>query len=167
MWSYIVKNVDFDDKSVIDVGCGYADFMWRAYAAGARAVFGYDNDKTVNYIASERLETYGYVGKPVYIMNSDIQNWDEKWPGKHDIAICTSLLPYLKSPGYILECIIRDSDIAIIECQYAGDGPGFDWLNDDSAMAFWLFANGAQESSKLGETCIIGRDKYRTIWKVE
>ena len=167
MWSYIIKHVDFEDKSVIDVGCGYGDFLWRAYAAGARAVFGYDNDKTVNYIANERLESYGYTGKPVYIMNSDVENWNSKWPGKHDIAICTSVLPYFDNPDYMLECILRDSEVALIECQYTGDGPGLSWLSNDADMSVWLFYNGAKEANMIGKTHISGRDKYRTIWRVE
>ena len=178
MWRSIIKHVDFEDKSVIDVGCGYGDFLWRAYAAGARAVFGYDNDKAVNYSANERLESYGYTGKPVYVMNSDVQNWNEKWPGKHDIAICTSVLPYFDNedyillphfdnPNYMLECILRDSEVAVIECQYAGDGPGLSWLSNDVDMSYWLFSQGAHEAIIIGKTHISGRDKFRTIWRVE
>ena len=105
MWEFIEENVDFDGKSVLDAGCGYGDMLWRAYKAGARIVFGFDSDKHIVWSVGERLDSYGYKGKPIHVHNVDISNWNERWPGWHDIVICFSVLPYLEDPIHVLEGI--------------------------------------------------------------
>ena len=165
MWEFMVKNVDFVEKSVLDAGCGYADLMWRAYKAGAKIVFGFDIDKHVVYWAGDRLDSYGFSNAPIYVLRGDINRWSEKWPGKHDVVICTSVLPYLEEPAYIIECMLRDSETAIIECQYSGDGPGFERIKDDKDMAQWIMECGANNVEIIGKTQIRDRSAERTIWK--
>lgn len=166
IWEQIDKIVDFTDKTVLDVGCGRGDLMMRAWQSGARAVYGIDNSKIE--IKEARLRSWNMVkeGAMLFFVEKNVESWNNKWPGFHDIVICTSVLPYLIDPDKLLENISRDSDIAIIECQYAGDGPGFEYIEHDDDMKNWLHASGGWFSVlKIGSTDVESRPGVsRSIW---
>lgn len=164
MWRHIEKHVDFSDKSVLDVGCGRADLMVRSWMSGARAVYGIDSSPiTIN---EARIRTLDLVkaGARIYFLQKDIEQWSTRWPGKHDIVICTSVLPYTKEPDVLMRNMRRDAKQAIIECQYAGDGPGFDHIKNDSDMLSWLMMFGWHEIDKIGFSTVVSRDRTRSIW---
>jgi SAM-dependent methyltransferase len=165
MWSHIEKSVDFANKTVLDVGCGYADFMVRAWQAGARAVFGIDNSSIV--LSDARIRTLPLVreGAGIFFMQKDAEHWSDRWPGYHDIVICTSVLPYMLDPNKLLKNIQRDSGIAIIECQYAGDGPGFDNISNDEDMRKWLSKFEWSSVDKIGSSVLKSRNRTRSIWR--
>ena len=166
MWDQIAKAADFVGKTVLDVGCGRGDLALRAWAEGASTVYGIDNSRIE--LKEARLRAWSMVkdGARVFFMHKDIEAWDERWPGYHDIIICTSVLPYTIDPNKLLHNICRDSKIAFIECQYAGDGPGFSTITNDKQMKNWLSDFDWDEIEKIGYTTVASRkDTTRSIWR--
>ena len=155
-WDIISRQIDFKGKKVLDMGCGKGDILASAKSAGAD-VIGIDIDKK----NSHHIRSV-YPGVPV--LNDDL-NHLELWKVKKDIIICFSVLPYLTWPEATLRWINQHSDIALIECQYAGDGPGFGFLTDNGAMHKWLLKYGGFEKADvIGFTLVEGRDTKRWIW---
>ena len=98
-------------------------------------------------------------------MEKNIEHWSERWPGYHDIVLCTSVLPYIVDPDRLLLNIHRDSDTAIIECQYAGDGPGLEYIKNDTDMKEWLSKFDWFSVKKIGSTNVESRPGVkRSIW---
>lgn len=165
MWKIISDNVDFMDKTVLDVGCGRGDLMMRAWLWGARVVYGIDNSKIE--IKEARLRSWEMVkeGAKLYFMEKNIEHWSERWPGYHDIVLCTSVLPYLYNPDKTLYNIHQDCGLAIIECQYAGDGPGLKRIKNDADMKEWLSKFDWLSVKKIGSTNVESRPGVkRSIW---
>ena len=44
MWRIISQRVDFRQKSVVDLGCGHGEMLWRCYLAGAEEVRGIERE---------------------------------------------------------------------------------------------------------------------------
>jgi hypothetical protein len=55
-------------------------------------------------------------------------------------------------------------EISLVECQYAGDGPGFEDIENDNDFQELLWKAGFAWAQPIGRTFVKGRDKYRTIW---
>lgn len=165
MWEIIQKRVSFADKTVLDVGCGRADLLVRAWCAGAQVVYGIDNSPIS--LQDARMRTWPLVkeGAHIFFMQKNLEHWSDRWPGHHNIIICTSVLPYLVDRDRILKRIKRDSDIAIIECQYKGDGPGLENIKNDDQMRKWLGEFEWDSVERMGKTDIVSRDMKRTLWK--
>lgn len=159
-WDIISEHIDFKGKSVIDLGCGKGDILIRAFDAGAK-VLGVDND-------GDNIEHIRSVHPDVPVLNDDL-NYVEVWyKGEEDIVICFSVLPYLAWAENTLRWINHHSDIALIECQYDGDGPGFHFLTDNLHMHEWLLKSGGFEKADvIGFTLVEGRDRKRFIWRCE
>lgn len=164
-WDIIYDHVYFQGKTVIDLGCGKGDIVFRAFDAGAN-IYGVDLDaKNIEYILS--------VSPHVKVVMNDIETMmrDLDYVGMWDpvnIIICFSVLPYLKQPGDVLKWINDHSDIALIECQYAGDGPGLDFLSGNDDMKEWLLqVGGFKEVDVIGHTLVEGRNKKRFIWRCQ
>jgi SAM-dependent methyltransferase len=157
-WSIISRHIDFQGKTVLDLGCGKGDILFRAFEAGAKAI-GIDLvAENVKYIQ----ETYPDIEVAVDNIESMIEIFGI------DIIICFSVLPYLRNPGVILQWINGHSDIAFIECQYAGDGPGFSGIHDSNDMREWLLTSGQfKKAEPIGYTLVEGRNKKRYIWMCE
>lgn len=161
-WKIINKYANFKDKSVIDLGCGYADILMRCYKAGAQLCCGVEKDVTIATEASLRVDSLSKViGQDIFIIQSNIE-WAENWP--MDYAICFSVLPYLDNPILTLQWIRYHSKVVFIECQYKGDGPGFGWIEGDDDMESWLKLVGFRNVKAIGKTLIRHKKKYRTIW---
>lgn len=162
-WEIISKQVDFEGKTVLDLGCGKGDILCRAFEVGA-VVFGVDKDgKNIEYIEEIHPEISGIMqGDVSYLLSLNLD------VGIVAIAICFSVLPYLQNPGAVLKWINDHSVIAFIECQYAGDGPGLAFLIDNEAMKDWLLVAGQfKKVENIGHTLIEGRNKRRYIWMCE
>jgi predicted RNA methylase len=173
MWRQIKKRVKFKDKTVLDLGCGYGDFMHFALMAGASFVTGVERDIMVAASASGRLTDFGYaMGKDFLMSSEDIDDMvSENLDGltindayDSDIIMCFSCLPYLMFPEYALQWMRRHSDITLIECQYADDGPGFSYIKNDDDMIMLLAESGWHRIARTGRTHARIRDSYRTIW---
>lgn len=157
-WEIISANVDFAGADVLDLGCGKGDILIRAFDAGAKVV-GIDNEqRNIDYMYSVRPEVRGIFG--------DIERLLVNRSGS-DIIICFSVLPYLLNPDYCLSWISRNSNIALIECQYDGDGPGLAHLSGNSDMERWLTRSGFERVEPIGHTLVEGRNKKRFIWMCE
>ncbi len=155
-WEIISRHVDFQGKKVLDLGCGGGDILCRAFEAGA-IVAGVDQDKT-NFKKDVHPE--------IMRLEDDIETLGI-YPHV-DIIICFSVLPYLKRPDQMLNLLNFRSDFALIECQYAGDGPGFPFLLGNDEMQSWLLEVGQFEKVRtIGHTLVEGRDKKRFIWMCE
>lgn len=167
-WRIISEHVDFDDKTVLDLGCGYGDLLWRAWGAGAFQFWGIDYSSSIvkrgnDFARKENDFTL------VDFIERDIEKWildvAEKFGDiTFDIIICFSVLPYLADPVAALHWIREHSTQALIECQLAGDGPGFDWLKSSQDMRRWLDSIGWKSVERIGWTVIKDRGTSRGIW---
>lgn len=168
MWDVISSKIDFTNKIIIDVGCGWGDFAFTV-AQQAKMVYAFDIDFdicaaiTAKYSKQENL----------IICQDDINDWSNKWypkmngKSKVDYLSCFSVLPYLDDPTKILQLFRQISEVVLIECQYNNDGPGFEGIKDDGDMFKWLKLCGYGKVDRLGETLVEDRDKYRTLWRCE
>lgn len=158
-WDIISRHVDFRSKTVLDLGCGKGDILACAIEAGA-SVIGLDYDRDNTEYIRQTLPGAG-------VINKDIDLFTAVNPMRYytDIVICFSVLPYLKRPERALKWMNDHSKIALIECQYAGDGPGFSFLTGNDDMREWLVSAGQFEDvSPIGYTVVEGRNKKRYIW---
>lgn len=157
-WEIIFQQIDFQGKTVLDLGCGKGDILSFASEAGAH-VIGIDNDKVnIEYIRNTYPKTS--------IIEGDIDCLTQV--GQMDIIICFSVLPYLAYPKRALHWINFNSEVALIECQYAGDGPGLHFLTNNDDMKEWLLVAGQfKKVEVIGHTVVEGRDKRRYIWMCE
>lgn len=161
-WQIISEHADFKNKSVIDLGCGYADILMKCYQAGAQLCCGVEKNSDIATEASLRVDNLPKaMGQDIFITQSDIERTGD-WP--MDYAICFSVLPYLENPIATLRWIKYYSKVTFIECQYRGDGPGFDWLVSNDDMKDWLEQAGFKSARVIGKTLVKDRRKYRDIW---
>jgi len=154
-WRIISEHVEFDGKTVLDLGCGCGDLMYRAWQVGALRIHGADNN--IKVIATFPLD---FVTHRIDIDTFAEQNLS----GQFDIIICFSVLPYLTNPTATLRWIRQHSTLALIECQLAGDGPGFSWLHGPQDMHRWLDSIGWELAERIGETTVESRGCTRGIW---
>jgi len=157
--------VDFTGKSVVDLGCGYGDFLWRAYVAGASRVLGIDRDPDVVKAVRFRLESHGYAIAPVHAVIGNLDAY-QGLVANGDIAFCFSVLPYLKKPDRLLQFMSSNFQTSLVECQYWGDGPGLSNVKNDVEMRDWL-ENYWTSVENIGNTLVRDRGAVRTIWKLE
>lgn len=184
-WEIISKHVDFAGKTVLDLGCGYADILFRCKEAGARECIGVDSrvwNKALARAQSWLFEDIGFADFDIDrdidqipqgpIKQADLRSWN--------VIICFSVLPYLDKAAAVLDWVKAHSEITLIECQYDGDGPGsVPWLSrrlgpdlyeyqkppkDDYRMRDILAGVGWQSVEPIGKTLVEGRNKWRTIW---
>lgn len=153
-WAIIVQHVDFKDKFVVDLGCGYGDILRQTWKAGAKLAIGYDNDPKI--IARHT------VAKQLLFVECDIETLSN-YNSEVDIAICFSVLPYLKAPKLMLRWMAEHAKQSLIECQLAGDGPGCSFLKSNTDLEQWL-AKYFTTVELLGATTVIDRDCQRGIW---
>ena len=156
MWAAVKGAVDFEGKSVVDLGCGYGDMLLRAHSAGASEVIGIDYDGDIVDIAKARCK-----GTDIELIEACLFEWLCASEKVYDIMICFSVLPYMDSMVKTLELIQGRSNLALIECQYENDGPGV--VVDDEEMRkgllmFW------PKVTKIGESEVKIRATTRSIW---
>lgn len=160
MWRQIEESTDFNKKKVLDLGGGYCDLAIFANKAGARVMV-VEKDPMVAERATKHIKDSG---AQAVIQQRDIEEFVRKQRSGWDVIICTSVLPYLEHPDRTMEWMAQHAPISIVEHQYAGDGPGPTWIQDDSDMETWLkhFWPNVQ---RIGETHVIERGATRTLWK--
>lgn len=154
IWRQIKEyGIDFKEKSVLDLGGGHGDFVLLCKNDGAKRVSYIDENSILLY------ERKGCEGVEIY--TQDIEK--NAWGNGYDFISCFSVLPYMKNPSDLLLRISESCKTAIIECQYADDGPGFSHIKSDGNMVSWLLKY-FNEVENIGKTLVKGRNKYRTIW---
>ena len=167
MWNIIEKCVDFTDKAVVDIGCGYGDFVWRAWLAGASVVMGIDKDEVIVKKARERLAEAGFHPPRALITFhiSDLEEWPNIGYIFGDIAFCFSVLPYCEDFHSALRIIYNCFEIALIECQYFEDGPGKEITKNDADMLALLKWAGWEKVDWIGATKVKEDRFTRSIWR--
>jgi len=157
MWDIITKHVDFKGKTLLDIGFGYGDLLKAAHSAGAKV---YGIDQAAELVSNLRV----YNSTTFNVRRANIEEifYSKETLPKVDILTCFSVLPYLSDPDKMLNYFSGLSPQVLIECQYAGDGPGLDWLKGDADMQIWLDTIW-YDVEKIGETKVEGRG-YRSIW---
>lgn len=152
-WEIISGHVNFEGMNVIDLGCGYGDLLRFIRDKGeASYVLGVDQE-----IAPE--------GLPVVL--EGLESYTAREPTiRWNVALCSSVLPYLPdaTASRVLSWMYKNADIALVECQYDGDGPGPAFLRSDKDMKTHLREFGWTSVEAIGKTLVEGRDKHRTIW---
>jgi hypothetical protein len=66
-----------------------------------------------------------------------------------------------------LEQAIRWSEVLYFETQLWGDGPGPDFLPDETEVGQLLRRLGANVARPFASLPVIGREAIRTVWRVE
>jgi len=178
MWAYMLPalerfcNGDMGAFRFVDLGSGYGDFVVRLLSAGAGHVNAVDKSMENLEIVRKKVEaikkehkcrlTYAYLDS-----KQQTRGLLDPSPSigflKPDIAICTSVLPYLQFPDDLLSAMAYNQLLSIVECQYADDGPGFKWIRDDRDMERWL-KHHFRHVDMIGRTSIGIRPGFRTIW---
>ena len=163
MWDIISAHVDFKGKRVVDLGCGHGDLIIRI-ATVAKSLMGFDE----NSLAIHDCMTKANLAKleNIAFVNHDISSV-RLIKDASDVFVCCSVLPYLPLASQFINNMARNAPLSIIECQYAGDGPGFPDIENDDDMKTWLLSAGWSTVTPIGKTHVEGRDKWRTIWKCE
>jgi len=158
-----MRSIDLVGKSVLDLGCGGGDMLQFAAQAGAVEVWGVDNDVAEVAKTLGRIRTLGNV----YMVYCSIDNWFRVSHRVFDVVMCLSVLPYVDDFYATLKLIADHSHIAIIECQYHGDGPGPYWLRCDVDMSGALSSVGFNNVTKLGSTEVLYRNTECALWRAE
>ena len=161
-WKIIRGRVDFADKRVIDYGCGMADLLRHALIiGGARYCAGVEEDKHVYDGLLDRFPR-GRIDPAFRLFSENAETFVTKHD-RFDVGICCAVLPYLEQPDTFPSNMKDACKISIVECQYAGDGPGFPTLLDDDDMEEWLGCHW-QSVEPIGSTLVEYRNVQRTIW---
>jgi hypothetical protein len=162
-WLIVKRHLSVKGKTVIDLGCGHADLLLCCWADGAECI-GVDKQAQISVLPAERFT----------FLELDLDRDLTRLPAC-DIALCFSVLPYLAYPLDALTWMQNNSQVALIECQYRGDGPGDKpWLptaasamgivSGDKQMRALLRKAGWARVEAIGQTQVEGRGVSRTIW---
>ncbi len=116
----LLKDIDFKDKTVLDVGCWDGNYCIYASKRGAKSVLGIDVDPWSN---TEWKTKFDYVVKKSGVTNVSRQNlsvYDVK--KKYDIVLFMGVLYHLKHPLLALE-VLRDvtKERIVVETHVAGN----------------------------------------------
>jgi SAM-dependent methyltransferase len=150
-WAAISAVMDFEGKTVLDVGCGYGDLLLFAQEAGAKVV-GVDENPNIALTARER-------GLDVFC--GDLNFYMSQSKTHYDIVFCFSVLPYVFGKDRTLANLAAIADVAFIEVQLFGDGPGYFTDEDelyDSLRQHW------RNVTRVGQTIVEVRNTVRAIW---
>ena len=152
-WEALSAVMDFNGKTVLDVGCGYGDLLLFAKDAGA-TVTGVDNN-IEQAIATRK--------RGLLVACSDICQYLDQCRVYYDVAFCFSVLPYVDADA-VLSKLARSADTTFIEAQLCGDGPGTFYNEEElrgTLLEHW------DSVTRIGETKVEIRDTIRAIWMCE
>lgn len=157
-WGMIYSALDFQGKTVLDVGCGRGDLLGFALAAGASLVVGVDDDRG----ELEGSWARGHIRANLH--EADLVEWlrRRKKGRRHDfdVAFCLSVLPYVDMEATLL-LLAQTAIRVVVECQYRGDGPGT--VSGDAEMQT-ILERLWRNARALGITKVQDRDARRTLW---
>ena len=163
MWAQISDGFrpNFMDAVVWDLGCGYGDLGHYALENNAAVVYFCDKDWKLVQMAMQKSIDYQ---DQIFGYSFNINPDTVRWAASHaDVGIMTSVLPYLGEPRGVMKAA-ADFPLLFIECQYSGDGPGLDWIENDQMMGNLIEYAGFFEWAKIGSTTVQDRGAERSIW---
>ena len=161
-------NHDLVGKKFLDLGCFQGDFCAMAAAEGMNA-HGVDQGgfrQGENSIENAR-QLWGYMSNCTFT-EKNIMEWGNF---KFDVVIMFSTWPYIvqdfgkHASIDLLGKIIDECEVFFFETQLYGDGPGPNFLLEDSDVANMLGEFGKVQS--LITIPVTGRPANRTVWRVE
>ena len=164
IWTAIEASVEIEGKRVIDLGCGGGDLVRCCHVAGAEHVLGIDRDPDLVF---NQEKTWKDAGRGVVLaeMNIDVLAANNhQWDPPFDIAFCMSVLPYLRPWQDALRWIHATFKLAVIECQYWGDGPGPAELRDTQDMKIMLQQQWPRVEL-IGGSYVDDNNAVRDIWR--
>lgn len=159
-WAVLSKQLDWQSKRVIDLGCGYADLLFMAAQAGAT---GTGIDHNVEIIQRNKQHA-----PPTLIFATlAINAWIALDTNQYDVGFFFSVQPYLVlQPLAALYWLREHCAVTFVEIQTLGDGPGY--LSDDAAIKKHLLSFvGWNSVLPIGSTLVKEQRFTRTIWKCE
>ena len=170
MAEIVLNRYNFQDRTVVDFGCGYGDMMKCALRKSAHYVLGVDKKRSNVNTATRKCKVFGskcafycadFEDEGVFDNIIDIASGYAS--RKIDVAFCFSVLPYLKDPTFFVNQLGTHFRDVFIEAQYTGDGPG-NFARDDKEMSLWLRDRRFDVAMLIGQTLVEGREKQRSIW---
>jgi SAM-dependent methyltransferase len=156
MWNIISEYQDFSMVHVLDIGCGYGDFLIRSVMAGARGAWGVDNDPEIIQAVTEKVGPL-----PIDLFCMDAVEYMQH-PILHDVVFCFSVLPYLPDQRQALKYLKIRSRVVYLEVQYVGDGPG---THLEDADMHETLSEHWEECIPIGHTLVKEGRFKRTIWR--
>lgn len=156
-------------KRLLDIGCFRGDFPAMAAAEGMYAhgidVGGFRSGE--NSIATAR-ETWGYMGDQIQFTNKNIMDHEDF---NYDVVMMFSTWPYIvndfdrTAAVELLKKIVNQCGVFFFETQLHGDGPGPNFLLEESDVAS-MFGKFAEVRSIINLP-VWGRSATRTVWRIE
>jgi len=111
-WARIKSCVDFKDKTVLDLGCYYGFFSFRAEEHGARKVIGFDIAGIPEI--TNKLAKLKNSGVRFYEVDLDNINYEEA----PDIIFLLNVLHHTNAPLHILNQVFSKArETVVIECE--------------------------------------------------
>jgi len=109
-----LKNIGFENKYVLDIGCNFGYFSFKSVQNGAKQVYGIDVDSNAIHMAnSYKNKIYQY--KNVEFKLMDIFDWNKRI----DVVLCLSIFHYFRErqQGFIKEMykLINKGGTLVIE----------------------------------------------------
>ncbi len=162
-------------KTFLDLGCFQGDFVALAAAEGMDAL-GIDQggfrsgENSIEIGRSTWNEfPFGHVG----LSNGNIVDYVESGLARSwDVVVMFSTWPYIvkdfthQTAMSLLHRIIASNEVLFFETQLAGDGPGPEFLRNDSDVKSMLHGLGATQVGERGTFPVTGRPASRTVWEV-
>lgn len=157
--------------TLVDLGTHMGDFPGMAAAQGIWSL-GVDGEfiRPCIDIAQELWsETYLHTA----FLKCDIADYLNKDVSKFNIVMMFSTWPYIvqqhgqEKANWVLQRCINLSDIFLFETQYAGDGPGPDFItNDNDAVTYVRSVDPDIQMVPVVTLPVGGREAARTVWKI-
>lgn len=119
----VLELVNWDGKSVVDIGCGTGELLRQVAARGAAELTGIDYSITAIQIARERgpFENTKYIAGDVF----------ETTPTRKDIVMSCGTIEHSDSPREYLETLCRwgkEDSLMIVTCPHFINLRGFVWM---------------------------------------
>lgn len=108
------ENINFKNKSVLDIGCHYGTYCLLAEEKGAKMVVGLDVSKDV-ILKAERINQLN--DSNIKFLWGDIEEYDKERLGKYDIILLLNVLHHNKYPERTLNLCFSITKELVLEVE--------------------------------------------------
>ena len=150
-WDRLSVLVDFNEKSVLDYGCNYGYFCFKAEGVGASSVIGIDESQTVLNMAVSIAITKGSKAKFVC---SELKNFP---PMDTDIILALNTLHHLDYDKGVLEKMFKCAGMVVFEM------PVKDLSKVENIATYHQFGQPVIASSHRQDRCIVIYSKAKPV----